>query len=154
MHLLVCLYIEFKVMNPIFFCLLHSEKLKAVTNGSPATHAISLCSVLHLRYCSQWGTKPVVLELHVGVPAGGTQLNSPLPNRARGFSVPLEKEHHHAHGMRVLTLPSHLPEAASLPAVPCCSLQLQAGIHGDVWLNMLRICQSWHLGKLPGHHSL
>lgn len=30
MHLLVCHYIEFKVMNPIFFCLLHSKKLNKV----------------------------------------------------------------------------------------------------------------------------
>lgn len=30
MHLLVCHYIEFKVMNPIFFCLLHCKKLNKV----------------------------------------------------------------------------------------------------------------------------
>lgn len=117
-----------------------------MTNGSQVTHAISVCCLLHLHHYSERGTNPLVLKLVLGVPVAGDVKSCgwtrelPIANGravdwhpwARELSCALEREHHHASGMRVLTFPSlhhrwpfwYAPlqggAGAPLPAVLCC----------------------------------
>lgn len=90
-------------------------------NSFQVPYAVSLLSAAPALHFWVWNRTPLVLELILEVPVAGdmkswerAQRNSPLPMaelqtgtlEPESFPVPLEKEHPHANGARVLTFPS------------------------------------------------
>lgn len=124
MHLLVCHYVEFKMMNPMFYCFLHYEKLNKLCDKRLPSHTrcFTLLCAAPVWLFSVWNWTPG-LEAGFRSPCGwdvrrrkGTCMKSPLPMaelqagtlEPGSFPVPSEEQHHPVSGMWVLTVPYHL----------------------------------------------